>query len=913
MISIDEHIRSTDKVITQNISNLADSRGLLSQNILSQLRNLVEGVASRIMCKNGDTEYGYTIIQDGLKYIRSRGQYSFLNKFHKLLQVSTSHYTFEGDGSERLMLKYYEYLLRLRNIVEGELGIKILQNIELFPIDIDSSTREYYEKIAEVIENTQTNTSISDSKTDRYYIHNIKPFFINDKIYYEVTFYKAVDRVGKFNRNIAFTNVNIIDKYAANLTLIPASINVLDHNMDIFIISDWQVSIRPCEFNNFAKIFGQTRRISTRSSEYKNLMKYLTKESENLLDIMDMDDSLYSNTKEEIIQGSNSHKIFDILDEARKIINQKNPGSNIIRYLMLRMNNRIIKEQWKYKKCSLLSDLNLKYGCIPFDKMPYCTSPCGHNALFWDLIESISIKGREHELIARKVGGNTENNGIIYTPISDLIGDSNDPDYSINLKYLESAIISYNKNLYYKHRENREMILKNNHIFIKGYENYIVYIIKQIQDCFSEGIEGYSDIVKIWLNENSNNIDDPLKKDIIENLFIKSKAAVIYGAAGTGKSTVINYASEVFGEKQKLFLANTHAAVDNLKHRVSSRNSRFQTIASFLQKHTDMEYDLLVIDECSMVSNEDMFKILKNQQNKKYFKNLLLVGDTYQIESIKFGNWFDVVRSFIPESSVHELSTPYRTQNESLIDFWESVRESQDNIKEKIVRYKYSASLSSSLFNVSDDDEIILCLNYDGLYGINNINRFLQTANDNNFCDIGVERYKVGDPVIFNETQRFGQEIHNNVKGKIIDFKHIDEGIQFDIQINKNNISTRNGSFDHKWINESTVRFKVHDLGNTDEDDDSDSTTVPFQVAYATSIHKAQGLEYDSVKIVITDANEDDISHNIFYTAITRARKNLKIFWTPETEQAIISRLKHRTITKDIELLKKWRGLKPLK
>jgi len=102
-------------------------------------------------------------------------------------------------------------------------------------------------------------------------------------------------------------------------------------------------------------------------------------------------------------------------------------------------------------------------------------------------------------------------------------------------------------------------------------------------------------------------------------------------------------------------------------------------------------------------------------------------------------------------------------------------------------------------------------------------------------------------------------------------------------------------------------------LGSTDEDDDSDNTTVPFQVAYATSIHKAQGLEYDSVKIVITDANEDDITHNIFYTAITRARKNLMIFWTPETEQAIISRLEHRTNTKDIALLKAWRGLKPLK
>ena len=48
---------------------------------------------------------------------------------------------------------------------------------------------------------------------------------------------------------------------------------------------------------------------------------------------------------------------------------------------------------------------------------------------------------------------------------------------------------------------------------------------------------------------------------------------------------------------------------------------------------------------------------------------------------------------------------------------------------------------------------------------------------------------------------------------------------------------------------------------------------MPFQVAYAVSIHKAQGLEYDSVKIVITDANEDDITHSIFYTVVTRARE----------------------------------------
>ena len=65
-------------------------------------------------------------------------------------------------------------------------------------------------------------------------------------------------------------------------------------------------------------------------------------------------------------------------------------------------------------------------------------------------------------------------------------------------------------------------------------------------------------------------------------------------------------------------------------------------------------------------------------------------------------------------------------------------------------------------------------------------------------------------------------------------------------------------------------------------------------MAYAVGIHKAQGLEYDTVKVVITSANEDDITHNIFYTAITRARQQLRIYWSPETQQAVISGLTHR-------------------
>jgi ATP-dependent exoDNAse (exonuclease V) alpha subunit len=105
----------------------------------------------------------------------------------------------------------------------------------------------------------------------------------------------------------------------------------------------------------------------------------------------------------------------------------------------------------------------------------------------------------------------------------------------------------------------------------------------------------------------------------------------------------------------------------------------------------------------------------------------------------------------------------------------------------------------------------------------------------------------------------------------------------------------------------SVVRFCVNKLKSTDEDDDDFSkAVVPFQVAYAVSIHKAQGLEYNSVKIVITDEIDELITHNIFYTAITRAREKLKIYWTPEVEQKVLTSIKPRNNGKDVALLKSY-------
>lgn len=104
--------------------------------------------------------------------------------------------------------------------------------------------------------------------------------------------------------------------------------------------------------------------------------------------------------------------------------------------------------------------------------------------------------------------------------------------------------------------------------------------------------------------------------------------------------------------------------------------------------------------------------------------------------------------------------------------------------------------------------------------------------------------------------------------------------------------------------NTSVICFKVELQNDGDEDDDDLGSIVPFQIAYAVSIHKAQGLEYDSVKVVITNEIEEMVSHNIFYTAITRAKEKLKIYWSPETEKRVLENMKVQFNDKDYRLFK---------
>lgn len=897
MTTVSEQILSANEAICGNIASLSDQRALLSQNVLAQLRNLVEGVAVRLHARRNDADFNYAAVEQGLRFVKANGSVKFLAKFHKLIQISASHYTLDGDSSERLMLKYYEYLHRVRTLLRDTCGISVLANLESFPVDLDPSLREYHEKIAARI-NAASGAATSGHLRARYYIHKTRPFFIGERIYYEVTFYPAVNRVSKFDRLIAFTDIDMTDKYSAMLTLQHDAIDVLDQTMPITIIRDWRVSIRPCEFDNFARLLGiYISKVRINSAEYDYVMQGLTVGAGSLLDLIDMPDDQYQAVRAAGTASVAQPQIFPVLDQARRIVRSGAPGHNVIRYLLLRMHNVVLRRQYAVDNCGRLSGLNLQYGCIPFDQMPFCTSLPGHNPRYWDLAESIDASGRGHELLARRVKNNVERHGVLYTPVGELehLGDVNE------------LIAAYNGALYYRHTQ-RRLVHDKGHVFIRGYEDDTVAIVDELRGFASSGIDGYTEAVERWLDDTPRGIDDELKKTALKLLFSQSRVALIYGAAGTGKSTMVDHIAQYFHDKAKLFLAHTNPAVDNLKRKVTAQESTFRTISSQIHRVSDREYDLLVIDECSTVSNADLLKILEQTS----FKLLVLVGDVYQIQSIQFGNWFNVVSSFIPDTSVFELTTPFRTTNDSLLGFWGKVRNLDDDIAEAIARNGYSTVLDKSLFAARRDDEIILCLNYDGLYGINNINRFLQSSNPNPPHTWRASTYKVGDPVLFNEIERFRPLIYNNLKGRIVKIAYATGQIQFEAELDRP-VSQFDVGDDLEWVEGSTVRFCVYDYDISDEDEDSLISIVPFQVAYAISIHKAQGLEYDSVKLVITDANEDDITHSIFYTAVTRAREELRIFWTPETQQAVLGSLHRSASGKDVALLSSRRNLTPLK
>ena len=142
----------------------------------------------------------------------------------------------------------------------------------------------------------------------------------------------------------------------------------------------------------------------------------------------------------------------------------------------------------------------------------------------------------------------------------------------------------------------------------------------------------------------------------------------------------------------------------------------------------------------------------------------------------------------------------------------------------------------------------VLCLNYDGLYGINNVNRLMQLANDSEARTWDLRTYKVGDPVLFNDSRRFHPVLYNNLKGRIVSIDVSQEGrIGFSVEVELalselELLGTEGLEFVDCKDGNTTVSFWVERDDDPDGEEERLECIVPFQVAYAVSSIRLRDL-----------------------------------------------------------------------
>lgn len=442
-------------------------------------------------------------------------------------------------------------------------------------------------------------------------------------------------------------------------------------------------------------------------------------------------------------------------------------------------------------------------------------------------------------------------------------------------------------------KQGYEIILSENNACIGSYEASTIFILNKLLELSHIPNKGQREYNERYLRNCGIAFSDHQKEEALKYAFVNSRVLLVYGAAGTGKTTLLNMISTMLTGRRKLFLTKTHTALQNLRRRIENpgTDADFISINSFTKKVSLQDYNVIFVDECSTIDNRIMKAFLEKMRPDSF---LVLAGDPYQIESIDFGNWYSYAKGVINvKGSNIELLSNWRTDDQSLRELWKEVRNKGTLITEKLViDGPFSENIGESIFNSDIEDEVILCLNYDGKFGLNNMNNYFQNTNTAKPVSWMDWTYKVGDHILFNDTDRFSL-LYNNLKGRIVQIEMYTNKIEFtvDVQITLTEKDCQNDGIKFVDVIDDGTRICFEVLAYEEEmaEEDRPKTIVPFQLAYAVSIHKAQGLEYKSVKVVIPSSNAEKISHGIFYTAITRAKEKLKIYWSSETMQEVVA------------------------
>ncbi len=673
-------IKNISIVIEKNIEahKSINDRSLLCQNILAQMRNLVEDAAIVIYNKENATELDshYENVEISMDFVRGIKKYKYLKEIHKYLQSTSSHYTPKDSDAEMLVLYYYRYLCEMKITLKDEINLDIINNIDEFPIYDDALTKKHYEIICDQI--LQVKFGNQKLQNGRFYIQKTKPIFSKGKVYFEYTITKATNYNNKFERILVYSNNFIPNNYAIKFSYEYREIDIFSSKSKIKVINNYEISIIPRELKKIAQILGLYFNVTEDYKEYNNLMSLLKTNDENLLSIIVSEDILFKQNIEEIhIKARNNH-LSNMLLVLRERFKQDKKGNNILKYLIHTPRDKTIEDQYDSRSNQHLDNLFLKNSAIPFDSMPYAMSPAKHNSNYFVVSQAIDLKGHEYELLGKEIRYNSENKNILYTPLKEL---EMFPNIEKCIEEYNNALVEFGIDRELKN----QLILENGFVYIKAYEKNSIEIITKLKEYRDKNNTDIKTTMNIY-----NSICQPEditedKKKILSSIFQNNCVAIIHGSAGTGKTKMLELLADALSDYKKIFISNTTTSVSNLRNRIDIHepvNSEFSTAYNYINNIAE-SYEILIVDESSVLSNDDMLKILQRK-----YKLIILAGDTHQIESIKYGDWFTFAHRYFSNEFVFELDINNRTTQEELIVLWDLVRKNDKDAINKLSNHK---------------------------------------------------------------------------------------------------------------------------------------------------------------------------------------------------------------------------------
>ena len=362
------------------------------------------------------------------------------------------------------------------------------------------------------------------------------------------------------------------------------------------------------------------------------------------------------------------------------------------------------------------------------------------------------------------------------------------------------------------------------------------------------------------------------KQEAAVHAAYRHNLSIITGSPGTGKTTVLKTILEVYRRLypngEIVLMAPTGRASRRMAE--STGVDKARTLHSGLGLASEEEdvrrsntqeplsADLIIVDEFSMV---DMWLANKFFSRIKEGARIVLVGDPDQLPSVGAGNVF---RELIDCGliTVTVLDQIFRQSKDSLIAY------NAKFINEGNTKLYYGQDF---IFMASDNQT-------EAAERI--VSRYCREIEES-----GIDRVQILSP-FRSEGAASAEQLNEAIREVVNPFRSAEEEIKVGVKVfrvndrimqTKNTAKVSNGDLGFiRYIRNDEKGAHVGlDFGAGREMEYSIEDMVNLDLAYATTIHKAMGSEYETVIMPLLKAHTVMLYRNLLYTGITRAKKRV--------------------------------------